>query len=155
MDFQVCVKPGGGSFDLPYSGQDGEYQTDIDTGVGTGIGPFAHVVSAEQAAFLCDGIIDIAAALFGVSGQQLRSAQRSVRSVARVRQIGMYVAHVTLGMTMTAVGLGFGRDKSTVVHACHTIEDMREDADFDAIVARTETIVRIAFRSVSLPGGRN
>ena len=57
----------------------------------------------------------------------------------------MYVGHVTLGLKMTEVGAGFGRDKSTVVHSCHTIEDMRDDEDFDLIVARVESLVSVAF----------
>ena len=99
----------------------------------------------ESAIAACDGIIDLLAIFFNVSGRQLRSAGRTALPIARVRQIGMYIAHVTLGMKMTAVGAGFGRDKSTVVHACHTIEDMRDDEEFDGIVARVERLVAIAF----------
>ena len=105
---------------------------------GSGVDP-AHTAA------VCDGVIDLIAVFFNVSGRQLRSSRRTSKSVARVRQIGMYVTHVMLGLTMTAVGAGFGRDKSTVVHACHTIEDMRDDEDFDLIVARVERLVTVAF----------
>ncbi len=94
---------------------------------------------------LCDAIIDLTAIFFNVSSKDLRSSGRMPNPVSRVRQIGMYVGHVTLGLKMTEVGAGFGRDKSTVVHACHTIEDMRDDEDFDLIVARVERLVSIAF----------
>lgn len=109
--------------------------------------PFAQRgrIEGEAAAAACDGIIDLLAVFFNVSGRQLREAGRTSLPVARVRQIGMYIAHVTLGMKMTAVGAGFSRDKSTVVHACHTIEDMRDDEDFDRIVARVERLVAVAF----------
>lgn len=108
--------------------------------------PFAGRRLDEAGAIaVCDSIIDLLSVFFNVSGRQLRSARRTARPVSRVRQIGMYVAHVTLGMAMGAVGAGFARDKSTVVHACHTIEDLRDDEDFDMIVSRVERLVTIAF----------
>jgi chromosomal replication initiation ATPase DnaA len=91
-------------------------------------------------------MLDIAAALFNVSGRELRRAGRTTLDVARVRQVGMYVAHVTLGLSMAEVGKGFGRDRTTVLHACHVIEDMRDDDDFDHIVGTTERIAKAAFR---------
>ena len=99
----------------------------------------------EDAIAICDGIVDLLAIFFNVSSRQLRSSRRTSMPIARVRQIGMYIAHVTLGLKMSAVGAGFGRDKSTVVHSCHTIEDLRDDADFDLIVARMEKLVTVAF----------
>ncbi|MBO6637908.1 MAG: hypothetical protein JJ920_12150 [Roseitalea sp.] len=100
---------------------------------------------SEQAVAMCDGILDLMAALFSVSGRQLRSPRRHGRAIARVRQIGMYVAHTTLGMRMADVATGFGRDKSTVMYACHLVEDLRDDIEFNQIVARVEQIVGVAF----------
>jgi chromosomal replication initiation ATPase DnaA len=62
-----------------------------------------------------------------------------------VRQVGMYVAHVTLALTMSEVGRAFGRDRSTVNHACHLVEDMREDLEFDRIIQTIENIIRVAY----------
>jgi chromosomal replication initiation ATPase DnaA len=58
----------------------------------------------------------------------------------------MYVAHVVLRLTMAEVGQGFGRDRSTVQHACHLVEDMRDDAEFDRLIAMTERVTEAAFR---------
>jgi chromosomal replication initiation ATPase DnaA len=91
-------------------------------------------------------MIDIAAALFNVSGKDLRRAGRTALDVSRVRQITMYVAHVVLRLTQSEVGRGFGRDRTTVLHACHTIEDFRDDAEFDRIVSMVERIAQAAFR---------
>ena len=99
----------------------------------------------ERVAVACDGVIDIAAALFNVSGKEMREPGRSPKSVSRVRQIAMYVAHVELGLCMRDVGDGFGRDRTTVLYACHQVEDLRDDADFDAIVARMERVVTTIF----------
>jgi chromosomal replication initiation ATPase DnaA len=63
-----------------------------------------------------------------------------------VRQIAMYVTHVILGVSMADVGRGFGRDRTTVVYACHLIEDMRDDEDFDRVVVMTERVAMAAFR---------
>ena len=100
----------------------------------------------DQAVEWCDGLIDIAAALFNVSGKELRRSGRSTLDITRVRQIAMYVGHVVLRLTMSDVGRGFGRDRTTVLYACHLIEDMRDDADFDRIVATMERVAGAAFR---------
>lgn len=99
----------------------------------------------DRIAAACDGVIDIVAALFNVSSKELRAPGRSVLSVSRVRQIAMYVTHVELGISMRDVGEGFGRDRTTVVHACHQIEDLRDDEEFDGIVAGVERLVGAAF----------
>ncbi len=102
----------------------------------------------ERNAVICDCMIDIAAALFNVSGRELRLPGRTCTSVARVRQIAMYVTHVVMRLPMSEVGRGFGRDRTTVLHACHLIEDMRDDADFDAVVVMIERVARAALRGL-------
>lgn len=100
----------------------------------------------ERLLDVCEGMIDIAAALFNVSGRDLRRSGRSQAEIARVRQIAMYVAHVALGLSMKDVGRGFGRDRTTVAYACHAVEDLRDDAEYDRVVALTEKVARAAFR---------
>jgi hypothetical protein len=39
----------------------------------------------------------------------------------------MYLAHVAFGLSLTRVGVCFGRDRTTVRHACALIEDSRDD----------------------------
>ncbi|PYE88367.1 helix-turn-helix domain-containing protein [Phyllobacterium leguminum] len=102
-------------------------------------------VPRGQMVEVCDAFIDILAAFFGVPGHELRSGERCRREVARVRQIGMYVAHTILSMTMTEVARGFGRDRSTVMHACHLIEDARENKEFDVILAAFERLSAATF----------
>lgn len=90
---------------------------------------------------VCECLIDIAAAMFSVSSKELRKPGRTALPVSRVRQIAMYVAHVVLRMTMSEVGAGFGRDRTTVLHACQVVEDLRDDSEFDRVV---QTIERVA-----------
>lgn len=100
----------------------------------------------ERAMEICEGLIDIASALFNVSGRELRRTGRTSLGVSRVRQIAMYVGHVALGLSMNEIGRGFGRDRTTVLYACHLIEDMRDDDDFDRIVSTMEKVATAAFR---------
>lgn len=103
-------------------------------------------LSRGKAMAYCDGLIDIISAYFNVSGRDIRSPKRHNLDVARVGQIGMYIANVVLGINMTMIGQGFGRNKSTVIHACHLIEDMRDDEEFDFLIARLEAITNAAFK---------
>lgn len=105
-----------------------------------------HTASADLHMEICDGLIDMMAALFNVSGRQLRSPKRDSKDVARVRQIGMYIARVTLCLNIRLIADGFARDKSTVTHACHLIEDLRDDEEFDIIITRVEAVVSAAFK---------
>jgi chromosomal replication initiation ATPase DnaA len=100
---------------------------------------------AEQMMEVCEAMIDICAALFNVSSKEMRQTGRTGQDAARVRQIAMYVTHVTLGLNMHQVGRGFGRDRGTVRHACIAVEDLREDLDFDRAVTTAERVARAAF----------
>ena len=58
---------------------------------------------------------------------RLRGARRGRQPVALARQTAMYLAHVAFGLSLTRVGVCFGRDRTTVRHACALIEDRRDD----------------------------
>jgi hypothetical protein len=60
------------------------------------------------------------------------------RAAAFARQIAMYLAHVGFGLSMAEVGRAFGRDRTTVVHACHLIEDRRDETRFDQMLDHLE-----------------
>lgn len=99
----------------------------------------------ERMLELCEALIDITAALFNVSSKDIRKPGRSTLDVSRVRQVAMYVAHVVLRLNMSDIGKAFGRDRTTVMYACHLIEDLRDDEDFDRIITRTERVAMAAF----------
>jgi chromosomal replication initiation ATPase DnaA len=71
------------------------------------------------------------AQVFGVTHADLSIKSRGKAHIALARQAAMYLAHVTCGLTLTEVGLLFGRDRTTVAHACAVIEDRRDDPIFD------------------------
>lgn len=81
---------------------------------------------------------DLGAVLALISRQKsvpirlLVHTSRCRAEAARARQLAMYLAHVVQGISLTAIGEAFGRDRTTVSHACGLIEDLRDDPKFDA-----------------------
>ncbi len=67
-----------------------------------------------------------------ITPARIFAAGRGALEVARARQVAMYLAHVGFGMSLARVADAFERDRSTVAHACHLVEDRRDDPAFDA-----------------------
>jgi hypothetical protein len=67
------------------------------------------------------------------------------RLACHVRQISMYVCHVALQIPMHDIGEALGRDRTTVGHACHVVEDRRDDPAFDEFVSAAERMVTTVF----------
>jgi chromosomal replication initiation ATPase DnaA len=63
---------------------------------------------------------------------------------AHARQAAMYLAHVALGISLTAIGRFFARDHSTVAHGCRCVEDRRDDPAFDTMIAELALAARLA-----------
>jgi len=85
---------------------------------------------------------EIVARAFRISIVEIRAPTRRQAPVALARQIAMYLMHVVFGMSLSAVGRHFGRDRTTASHACRQIEDRRDEPDFDVLVDRLEFAVR-------------
>lgn len=82
------------------------------------------------------------AQVFGIERELLSQPTRGEASVARARQVAMYLAHVGYGLTLTEVGTLFGRDRTTVAHACRVVEEHREDTTFDRAMDLLEGVAR-------------
>lgn len=74
----------------------------------------------------------------GVTVQELFHHSRSRAPIAATRQLAMYLMHVALGRSLTEVGAFYGRDRTTVSHACGLVEDQRDLPGFDAEVCALE-----------------
>jgi len=72
------------------------------------------------------------------------------RATSHVRQVAMYVCHVAYSMPMGEVAQAFGRDRSTVGHACRMVEDRRDDRAYDTFVSIVERMAS----AVHLVAGR-
>lgn len=83
-------------------------------------------------------LVRLVAADFDVEPDDLLSTTREAAPIAFARQVAMYLAHTALGMTMHAVGRAFGRERQTVRHACHLVENCRDERAFDERLADLE-----------------
>jgi Bacterial dnaA protein helix-turn-helix len=83
------------------------------------------------------------AGVFGVDNRCIEKPTRGVARVALARQVAMYLAHVGCGLSMTAAGRLFGRDRTTVAHACLIVEDRRDDPMFDRALDLLEWAVPV------------
>lgn len=86
-------------------------------------------------------VVVLVARELNVPATLLLHQSRCRAPTARARQLAMYLAHVVFGQSLTAVGAAFGRDRTTVSHACRLIEDMRDDRHFDDAVCRLEALL--------------
>ena len=90
--------------------------------------------------------------VFMVGSADLWAGTRRHPRAAFARQVAMYLAHVTCGLTLTEVGEVFARDRTTVAHACGLVEDLRDAAAFDRSLELLEGVLRaLSLASVPLP----
>jgi chromosomal replication initiation ATPase DnaA len=80
-----------------------------------------------------------------IAGHRVQMRRDRRRTLCHVRQIAMYVCHVALQIPILDIGVAFGRDRTTVSHACHVVEDRRDDPAYDEFVAAVERTVNSIF----------
>ena len=68
---------------------------------------------------------------------------------AWMRQVAMYLCHVSLGVSQNNTGRIFCRDRTTVAHACRVVEDARDSATFDRTMEVLEAAARMTDRRMS------
>jgi chromosomal replication initiation ATPase DnaA len=86
--------------------------------------------------------------VFGVGYAELHAMTRGRAKIAFARQVAMYLAHAACRLSLTDTGRLFGRDRTTVAHACTVIEDRRDDPVFDRALDLLEWAVHsFAIRS--------
>lgn len=95
----------------------------------------------EAAARLAAGIASYG---FEVPVEHILDVRRGSAEAALARQAAMYLCHVAFELSLSRVAQAFGRDRSTVAHACHRIEDRRDDPDFDDWIGALEAALREA-----------
>ncbi len=87
-------------------------------------------------------IVDLVARVHGVTREELLSRRRCSTEVTVARQLAMYLVHTLLQRNYKEVGVLFGRDRTTVSHACARTEDRREDKSrFEIDVSAIESVV--------------
>lgn len=103
----------------------------------------AAVLARQEPVLTREFLYGTVATVFDVDAELLACPTRGRAHVALARQVAMYLAHVGCELSLTAVGRLFGRDRSTVAHACRRIENAREGPQFDRALAVLECSVRM------------
>lgn len=83
----------------------------------------------------------------GLPPQALLQNRRGTKRLALARQEAMYLMHVALSCSYAEVADHFGRDRTTVAHACSQVEDLRDAADYDLALDRLEAQLVAARRA--------
>lgn len=93
-------------------------------------------------------VIAITAAHYSVTSQAILSSSRHVLTTS-ARKVAMFLCRDRLGMSYAQIGRIFGRDHSTVMHACRCVErnrDLARDADY--VAARLPAVIEeVIFKS--------
>lgn len=95
----------------------------------------------EAAARLAAGVASYG---LDVPVEEILDVARGSSGASLARQVAMYLCHVGFELSLGRVAAAFGRDRSTVAHACHLIEDRRERPAFDDWIGALEDMLRDA-----------
>ncbi len=96
----------------------------------------------------------LVASVFSVAETDLLAPSRGRAKIALARQVAMYLARVVGRLRFDEVAIVFGRDRSTVRHACHVVEDRRDDPDFNLTLDHLESIIKRVSLMMSRPRAR-
>ena len=83
-------------------------------------------------------LVSLVGSALAVDGERLCGPGRGTAEEAHARQVALYIAHTTLGLSYTEAGRLFGRDRTTAAHACRRVEEQREIERVDQFVDRLE-----------------
>ncbi len=97
---------------------------------------------------------EITALSCGVDEREVRAGLRKA-NVVFARQLAMYLCHVSANMSLREISDLFGRDRTTVSHACHAIEDRRDCRTFDKQIEFLENEFRGRIRAIIEESGRS
>jgi chromosomal replication initiator protein len=79
-------------------------------------------------------VIKRVASAFAVTEKELTGASR-LRKFMVPRRVAMYLARETCGLSLPRLGTAFGRDHTTVLHACRKVEsEIESDAELAGLV---------------------
>ncbi len=92
------------------------------------------VVGRSQVALMTHFIETLVESAFGITRSALHAPGRGAAHVAFARQVAIYLSCVRLGLSYSAVGRFFGRDRTTAAHACRVIEECREDSTLNSLL---------------------
>jgi chromosomal replication initiator protein len=96
--------------------------------------------SPRQTNISIDIIQRVVADYFSLLSSDIKGKKRS-QNIVFPRQIAMYIAREITGFSTTEVGQSFGRDHTTVMHACQKIDERKQaDPTLDSTI---QTLIRM------------
>lgn len=95
---------------------------------------------------------EVVAEAFGLSHASLLASGRGDATESLGRQCAMYLAHVVGQLSLIDVAAAFGRERSTVSHACINIEDRRDGPVFDLQLEYMEKRLRDRIKRAQADG---
>ena len=87
---------------------------------------------------------DIVGYSLGVASAEIFADGKGTPESAFARQVAMYLCYTAFEISLARVAVAFERDRSTVSHACHRIEDRRDEPQFDRWIESLEVMARRA-----------
>jgi len=76
-------------------------------------------------------VIRVVSTLDRIEVGEFTRTSRGRADICLARQMAMYLMHTVFSCPYHRVAAFFGRDRTTISHACRLIEDARDDRDFD------------------------
>jgi len=83
---------------------------------------------------MVDFVQAMVASAFDVRPAAIRGRCRGDAPTAFARQVAIYLSCTRLGLSYSAAGRLFGRDRTTATHACSVVEERREEAKVDTVL---------------------
>ena len=84
-----------------------------------------------------------------VSPDEILSRGRGTTEASGARHLAMYLLHTKLSLPFAVIAKLFGRDRTTVAHACSAIEDLRDIPERDDFVGELESMLELAISMTS------
>lgn len=83
---------------------------------------------------------------FGIPTTAIRSRTKGSSQASLARQICMYLLNVVFEVNVSRVARAYQRDRSTASHACHVVEDLRDDPVLNQKISKLEAFLSSAPR---------
>ncbi len=118
-------------------------------------GKKGQAAAARREAVPMTGFVEmLVESAFGIARSALHAPGRGAARVAFARQVAIYLSHVRLGLSYSAAGRFYGRDRTTAAHACRVIEERRENATLDSLIDCLERAIDIRRQADAAWGDR-
>lgn len=109
---------------------------------------------AGQGLSALDLVDELVSRTYRLPRSALYAQTRCRKSVAFARQVAMYLSHVSLSYPLKDIAAHYRRDRTTVAHACRTVEDRREAEDIELTICSLESALETMMLLIPLTYAR-